>query len=76
MVMSNIGEFIAWGVITALFIEKGYLPNEQLATIVSPMLTYLLPLLIGLLVVIMFTLSAEVLSEPLRVHQYQCLLER
>lgn len=47
MVMSNIGEFIAWGVITALFIEKGYLPNEQLETIVSPMLTYLLPLLIG-----------------------------
>lgn len=47
MVMPNIGAFIAWGVITALFIEKGYLPNEQLATIVGPMLTYLLPLLIG-----------------------------
>lgn len=47
MVMPNIGAFIAWGVITALFIETGWLPNEQLATLVSPMLTYLLPLLIG-----------------------------
>ncbi|MGV3027147.1 PTS mannitol transporter subunit IICB [Streptococcus hyovaginalis] len=47
MVMPNIGAFIAWGVITALFIEAGYLPNEKLATIVGPMLTYLLPILIG-----------------------------
>lgn len=47
MVMPNIGAFIAWGVITALFIETGWLPNEKLATLVSPMLTYLLPLLIG-----------------------------
>lgn len=47
MVMPNIGAFIAWGVITALFIDTGWLPNEQLATLVSPMLTYLLPLLIG-----------------------------
>ena len=47
MVMPNIGAFIAWGLITALFIEAGWFPNEQLATIVSPMLTYLLPLLIG-----------------------------
>lgn len=47
MVMPNIGAFIAWGVITALFIEAGYLPNEKLATIVGLMLTYLLPILIG-----------------------------
>ena len=47
MVMPNIGAFIAWGVITALFIEAGYLPNEKLATVVGPMLTYLLPILIG-----------------------------
>lgn len=47
MVMPNIGAFIAWGVLTALFIPDGYLPNEQLAAIVSPMLTYLLPTLIG-----------------------------
>ncbi|MBM6615936.1 PTS mannitol transporter subunit IICB [Desemzia sp. RIT804] len=47
MVMPNIGAFIAWGIITALFIADGYLPNEQLATIVGPMLTYLLPLLIA-----------------------------
>ena len=47
MVMPNIGAFIAWGVITALFIETGWLPNEKLAALVSPMLTYLLPLLIG-----------------------------
>ncbi|KYG34385.1 PTS mannitol transporter subunit IICB [Alkalihalobacillus trypoxylicola] len=47
MVMPNIGAFIAWGLITALFIEDGYLPNADLATIVGPMLTYLLPILIG-----------------------------
>ena len=47
MVMPNIGAFIAWGVLTALFIATGWLPNEEFATIVSPMLTYLLPILIG-----------------------------
>ena len=41
MVMPNIGAFIAWGLITALFIEKGWLPNPQLETIQGPMLTYL-----------------------------------
>ena len=47
MVMPNIGAFIAWGIITALFIEDGWLPNADLASMVDPMLTYLLPLLIG-----------------------------
>lgn len=47
MVMPNIGAFIAWGVLTSLFIPTGWLPNENLAQIVGPMLTYLLPLLIG-----------------------------
>ncbi|MGO2685770.1 MAG: PTS mannitol-specific transporter subunit IIBC [Enterococcus italicus] len=47
MVMPNIGAFIAWGVMTALFIGDGWLPNERLATMVSPTLTYLLPLLIA-----------------------------
>lgn len=47
MIMPNIGAFIAWGIITALFIPKGWLPNEAFAKLVSPMITYLLPLLIG-----------------------------
>ena len=47
MVMPNIGAFIAWGLITALFIPTGWFPNEHLAKLVSPMLTYMLPLLIG-----------------------------
>ncbi|MBU5369813.1 PTS mannitol transporter subunit IICBA [Enterococcus avium] len=47
MVMPNIGGFIAWGVITALFIPDGYIPNEQLASLVDPMLKFLLPLLIA-----------------------------
>ncbi len=47
MVMPNIGAFIAWGIITALFIPDGWLPNETLAQLVDPMLKYLLPLLIG-----------------------------
>ncbi|MCU1791067.1 PTS mannitol transporter subunit IICBA [Pectobacterium polaris] len=47
MVMPNIGAFIAWGIITALFIPTGWFPNETLAKLVGPMITYLLPLLIG-----------------------------
>lgn len=47
MVMPNIGAFIAWGLITALFIPSGFWPNESLAKMVDPMITYLLPLLIG-----------------------------
>ena len=47
MIMPNIGAFIAWGIITALFIPAGFLPNEELAKLVGPMITYLLPLLIG-----------------------------
>ena len=47
MVMPNIGAFIAWGFIAALFIADGWFPNEAIATMVSPMLNYLLPLLIG-----------------------------
>ena len=47
MVLPNIGAFIAWGLITALFIPTGFYPNESLATLVGPMVTYLLPLLIG-----------------------------
>ncbi len=67
MVMPNIGAFIAWGLITALFIEAGWLtglfdslkdPNGWVAEIggwgefagggiVGPMITYLLPILIG-----------------------------
>jgi mannitol PTS system EIICBA or EIICB component len=67
MVMPNIGAFIAWGFITALFIQNGWLnrggngglaPDSWVANIggwgdfagggiVGPMITYLLPLLIG-----------------------------
>ena len=67
MVMPNIGAFIAWGLITALFIKAGWLtgifpglrdPDGWVAKIggwgdfadggiVAPMITYLLPILIG-----------------------------
>lgn len=47
MIMPNIGAFIAWGIITALFIPDGWWPNEDLAGLVDPMILYLLPLLIG-----------------------------
>jgi PTS system mannitol-specific IIC component len=47
MVLPNIGAFIAWGLITSLFIPTGWLPNANLAKLVGPMITYLLPLLIG-----------------------------
>ncbi|GIJ46762.1 hypothetical protein Val02_36480 [Virgisporangium aliadipatigenens] len=47
MVMPNIGAFIAWGLITAFFIPKGWTPNADIAELVGPMITYLLPILIG-----------------------------
>ena len=39
MIMPNISAFIAWGLITALFIPTGWWPNEQLAALVGPMIT-------------------------------------
>jgi PTS system mannitol-specific IIC component len=47
MVIPNIGAFIAWGLITALFIPDGWIPNESLAKLVGPMIQFLLPILIG-----------------------------
>ena len=47
MIMPNIAAFIAWGLITALFIPTGWWPNEQLAKLVGPMILTLLPVLIG-----------------------------
>lgn len=47
MVMPNIGAFIAWGFLTALFIETGWLPNAAFSSIVGPMLSYLIPILIA-----------------------------
>ncbi|MFP7762167.1 PTS mannitol transporter subunit IICB [Marisediminicola sp. LYQ85] len=59
MVMPNIPAFIAWGLITALFIETGWVPVAELGGfgtnaagdpnigLVGPMITYLLPLLIA-----------------------------
>ncbi|WP_419818455.1 PTS mannitol transporter subunit IICB [Glaciibacter flavus] len=47
MILPNIAAFIAWGLITAFFIPTGWTPNEDLAKLVGPMITYLLPLLIA-----------------------------
>src|ERR1700716_1482080 len=55
MVMPNIAAFIAWGLITALFIPTGWLPklhilvhgSAHISALVSPMIIFLLPLLIG-----------------------------
>jgi len=47
IVIPNIGAFIAWGLITAFVIPTGWTPNADLAKLVGPMITYLLPLLLG-----------------------------
>jgi PTS system mannitol-specific IIC component len=47
MVLPNIGAFIAWGLIAAIFNKTGWWPNAHLATLVGPMSHYLLPLLIA-----------------------------
>ena len=47
MVVPNVGAFIAWGLLTALFIPAGWLPNPHFAKLVDPVILNLLPLLIG-----------------------------
>ncbi len=47
MIIPNMGAFIAWGLITALFIPTGWIPNETFAKVVGPMIVNLLPILIG-----------------------------
>ncbi|MGH1488496.1 MAG: PTS transporter subunit EIIC [Acidimicrobiales bacterium] len=55
MVIPNIGAFIAWGLITALFIPTGWLAKTSLdwdwgtitGDIVGPMIKYLLPVLVA-----------------------------
>ena len=47
MIMPNIGAFIAWGLITALFIPTGWIPVGSFVRLIDPMLKYLLPILIG-----------------------------
>ncbi|RME46300.1 MAG: PTS mannose transporter subunit IIA [Caldilineae bacterium] len=47
MIIPNLGAFIAWGLITAFFIPTGWTPNEKLVELVGPMITAMLPLLIG-----------------------------
>lgn len=47
MIMPNIGAIIAWGLIAAIFMAAGWFPNEKIATLINPMLHYLIPLLIA-----------------------------
>ena len=47
MVIPNIGAFIGFGIIAALFISTGWIPNEDFANLTSPILNYLLPILIA-----------------------------
>ncbi|KRN09485.1 PTS mannitol transporter subunit IICBA [Liquorilactobacillus mali] len=47
MIMPNIAAIIAWGLITAIFMAAGWIPNKQIATLIDPMLNYMIPLLIA-----------------------------
>jgi PTS system mannitol-specific IIC component len=47
MIMPNIPALIAWGIFTAFFIDVGWTPNADLATLVGPFIHYLLPILIA-----------------------------
>ncbi len=47
MVMPNIGALIAFGFLAALFIDTGWIPNPEFNSMVGPMLTYLIPILIA-----------------------------
>ncbi len=47
MVMPNIGALNAFGFLAALFIDTGWIPNKGFNSMVGPMLTYLIPVLIA-----------------------------
>lgn len=47
MVMPNIGALIAFGFLAALFIDTGWIPHKGFNSMVGPMLTYLIPILIA-----------------------------
>lgn len=47
MVIPNMGAFIAWGFITALFIPTGWIPNEGFNELVAPMVKYMLPMMLA-----------------------------
>ncbi|KRM00312.1 PTS mannitol transporter subunit IICBA [Liquorilactobacillus satsumensis] len=47
MIMPNIAAIIAWGLVTAIFMAAGWFPNKQIATLITPMLNYMIPLLIA-----------------------------
>ncbi|MCF8019370.1 MAG: PTS mannitol transporter subunit IICB [Vallitaleaceae bacterium] len=47
IVIPNIGAFIAWGFLTALFIPTGWTPNAHFSELVGPIIVYLLPILLG-----------------------------
>ena len=47
MVLPNIGAFIAWGILTALFIPTGWLPSEKFAVLVGPVIKFVLPILLA-----------------------------
>lgn len=47
MVIPNIGAFIAFGMITAIFIDSGWYLNERIAKLIIPILIYLLLIPIG-----------------------------
>lgn len=36
MVMPNLGAFVGWGLLAALFIPTGWIPNEKLNEMVGP----------------------------------------
>src|SRR6266567_1442869 len=47
MVLPNIGAILAWGLITAFVIPIGWTPNATIAALVGPMISFMIPLLIG-----------------------------
>lgn len=47
MIIPNIGVFMAWGIMAALFMPFGWIPNDRLAKIVHSMSIFILPIVIG-----------------------------
>ncbi|WP_391591512.1 PTS system, mannitol-specific transporter subunit IICB [[Mycoplasma] cavipharyngis] len=49
MILPIIGIFIAWGLLTSFFVDKGWAPNKLLASMVGIGITYVIPIIIAFL---------------------------
>lgn len=67
MVMPNLGAFVGWGLMAAIFIPNGWFPNEKLGEMVGPILNIFSHYSLVIRQAITFMANVEVLSPHLQL---------